>query len=100
MSNYWPTETCEYTDAKGNTRTAIVPGGEGGSIDVLNQDNERVCEINVFVIDGGTHVIVDVIDVDNRYPVKRALVDPGSSRSNPRPEFSFLVSADMKTEAT
>lgn len=97
--NDFRTETTTHVDDRGGQRTAIVVGKNpnGGSIDVLDDNLKRVAQINVFVMHDGDHVIVDVIDVENRYTKKRALTDPGSNREDrTQSPFNFLVSADLK----
>lgn len=92
---YTPTST--YDDGT-FTRTALVmTTGETGSVDVCLPDGTRLCQINVSVCDGGDVLIVDTIDVDRRYSVKRALTFSTEKREIVNvPTGGTLVSADFR----
>jgi hypothetical protein len=68
------TDTTTYNDGK-FVRTALIvekdENGKGGSVDLVTKDGTRVGEINIFYSEG--RLMVDVIDVDNLYDVRRAL---------------------------
>jgi hypothetical protein len=62
----------------GFTRTALVLDKGGPSVDLVTPDGRRVAQINISYSvskeDGGEeYLIVDVIDVDKRFPQRRAL---------------------------
>lgn len=87
----------------GFTRTAIVvDGGEnGGSIDLVTKSGRRLAQVNLAYLpnsDGEECLIVDVIDVDNQYPEKRAFTfGPGTrGPSAAVPEGGNLVSTDFR----
>ena len=88
-----------HTSKHGEVCTAVEMTA-GGSMTVLvftDPDGNVIFQINTsYYADGA--VICDVIDVERQFPEKRALVDPGSSRDNARPAFTYLVSADMRME--
>lgn len=78
-------------------RTAIQPNGGPrsgqGSIDVLGHNGERLCQLNVFTYENG-NVIVDTIDVDDRYEERNALTFRDGGR-----EFlptDKVISADLR----
>ena len=86
-------------------RTAIVINeADAGSVDVLvRRDGRlvRVCQINATHFaatrDGEEHLIVDVIDVDDRYSQKRAMSFAPSERwSQDVPKGGNLVSTDFR----
>jgi len=81
-------------------RTAIVVDDANvGSIDVVDKSGQRVCQINVFV--GELSVVVDVIDIDKRFPQKRALCFTNQGYGENRRildafKTSSLVSVDFR----
>lgn len=89
----------------GFTRTAIVVEGEDtGSIDLVTKDGRRVAQVNVSFLpnsEGEECLIVDVIDVDNQYTLKRAFsFAPGTRGLNLTvPEGGNLVSTDFRRKA-
>lgn len=93
----------------GFTRTAIVvEGGDTGSIDLVTPDGKRVAQVNISYMpsagDEGAKeecLIVDVIDVDDVFPDRRALVFNPKSRTRARivtkvPKCTNLVSTDFR----
>ena len=95
------TPTTTHTDERGNIRTAICPSGEGGSIDIVDPDGRRICQVNLFYFPDTGNAIVDVIDVDRRYPVKAALTDPGSQKDTRGfHPLDYLVSADFRNDSS
>lgn len=101
------TPTTTYDDGK-FVRTALVVGeGEYGSVDVVcARTGKRLCQLNVFyepkAADGAEDALmVDVIDVEKRYPARRALVfsrTKGRSHINV-PEDGNLVGVDFRRPA-
>ncbi len=74
-----PTHITTHDDGK-FVRTAIVAEGrDTGSLDVVNAAGERLCQINLSFLPatvergGEETLIVDVIDVDQRYSARRVL---------------------------
>lgn len=62
----------------GFVRTALViDGAKTGSVDVVDSTGKRVCQINISYSagkkDDEEYLIVDVIDVDDLFPERRAL---------------------------
>lgn len=86
MSEDAQTPTTTYDD--GNfVRTAIVVDRAGGSFDLVAADGTRLAEINVFTYPHqrpedapADHVIVDVIDVDDKWTKRTALTFPDGQR--------------------
>lgn len=60
-----------YDDGK-FVRTAIVVT-DTSSIDVLNEKGERIGQVNLFTQEGRNILMVDVIDVEDRYTDRRAI---------------------------
>lgn len=60
--------------SEGFKRSALVINDRrgGGSVDLVRADGVRLAQVNVFLCKDGT-LMVDVIDVDDRYAVKRAI---------------------------
>lgn len=84
-------------------RTALVIGAkqDDGSVDVLRKDGTRIAQINIFYGEGdgrkdGEFLIVDVIDVDKRFPVRRALVFANHKQQSIEVGDGNLVSADFR----
>jgi hypothetical protein len=75
-------------------RTAIVAGVGCASLDVLNSAGLRIAEINIILGQDGT-LIVDTIDVDKVFAVRRALTFPNGQRQE-IPAGS-VVSADFRS---
>lgn len=79
------TKTTTYNDGK-FVRTAIVVGGDEentGSIDLVDADGARLAQVNISFLpdsDGLEVLIVDVIDVDNRYTNRRMLAFTSTER--------------------
>ena len=88
------TKTTTY-DSGGFTRTALViTPGPGGSVDLVDPDGNRLAQVNMFNIPGEDHLIVDVIDIDDRYSDKHAMTfNDGKRQVIP---VNYLVSADYK----
>ena len=84
-------------------RTALIvhPEGTGGSIDLVTAGGQRLAQINVFYnpCDDDAHacLMVDVIDVDNRYSARRALVFSPKERAQLEvPPGGNLVGVDFR----
>jgi hypothetical protein len=89
------TPTTTFQD-EGFVRTALIvsndadPSREGGSVDVVRIVNgkvERLAQINIFALSGSASddeesFMVDVIDVDQRYTTRRALVFSPTERAH------------------
>lgn len=54
-------------------RTAIVAGGDAGSVAIVDSDGNRLALLNLFFYPDTDSLIVDVIDVDERYNTRAAL---------------------------
>lgn len=94
MSTNAHTHVTTHDDGK-FIRTALVavPGQDSGSIAIVNPEGKRFALINVFLYEDGT-LIVDVIDSDERYEARRALVfNDGQRQSLPAAK---VVSADFR----
>lgn len=87
------TKTTTYDDGE-FTRLAIVVdvGSEAGSVDVVDASGKRLCQINLFAYTDA--LIVDVIDVDNRYTDRRALTFRNGTRE--AVPADKLVSVDFR----
>lgn len=86
----------EYNDGD-FVRTAIVVPEKGQSFDLVDEEGTRIAEINAFVYyDNATldHIIVDVIDKDELFTKKRALVFNEGIRHDLT--AGHLVSADFR----
>lgn len=76
-------------------RTALVavPGSDSGSVAIVNPEGKRFALLNVFLYEDGS-LIVDVIDSDERYEARTALVfNDGQRQSLPAAK---VVSADFR----
>jgi hypothetical protein len=100
------TKTTTHDDGK-FIRTAIVcEGGNTGSIDLVTADGIRLGQINISFLPERSSVggepeclIVDVIDVDERYEKRRALAFSNKERKIlDVPEGGKLVSVDFRGE--
>jgi len=99
MSERAASHVTEHDDGK-FIRTAIVAEEKGTSFDIVDEKGMRLAVVNVFPFrnDAGKvdHVIIDVIDVDERFPAKLALIFNEGKR-----EFHVtdgnLVCADFRT---
>lgn len=88
--------------SKFNETCTAVELTAGGPMNVLlftDPDGNVIFQANVSYYDDG-RIICDVIDVERQFAQKNALTDPGSTRGTERPEFAYLVSVDMKPEAS
>lgn len=93
MSDNAACKVTTYDDGKW-VRTAIVVPENGVSFDLVDSSGKRIAEINAFVYDESTHLIVDVIDKDDLFDSNRALTfDNGERYSIPA---LHIVSADFK----
>jgi hypothetical protein len=94
-----PAETQITTHDDGKfIRTALViepKEGKSGSVDIVTKDGKRLCQINLFAYEDGS-LIVDVIDVDDRYKIRRALVFSDGERRSIDVGNGNLVSVDFK----
>ena len=87
-------------------RTALVVdfGTEGGSFDLVDKEGRRLCQINAFALrgpEGVRQLMVDVIDVDERFPHRGVFVFPGSGKKTGTKQRKFLkagtiVGADFR----
>lgn len=98
MSNDAQTTTTTHDDGR-HLRTALVAdtGNDGGSIAIVDRNGTRLALINLFVYDNG-NLIVDVIDVDDRYNTRNALTFVDGHR-----QFlpaSKVISADFRNKET
>lgn len=96
-----PTPITTYDDGR-FIRTAVVAVEKGSSFDLVDEDGKRLAVINAFVYrsdDGGevNHLILDVIDVDDRFALKFALLFNDGTREF-LPTNGNLVCADFRTE--
>jgi predicted amidohydrolase len=71
------TQVTEHDDGS-FIRTALVidPNDNGGSVDIVDVDGKLLARVNVFLSARGSKeetLMVDVIDVDRRYTVRRGL---------------------------
>lgn len=100
------TKTTTYT-TEGFKRTALVLGTkpDDGSIDVLDRNGKRLCQINIFHLQpsesDGEGLIVDVIEVENRFSIRRALVFVKTKQGEIKREIvdvgqGSVVSADFR----
>ncbi len=98
MSNDAQSKLTTHDDGK-FVRTAIVIGGTE-SIDLVAQDGTLLARINVVFLpnsEAGEHLIVDVIDVADRYKSRRMLAFSQTERViSVVPEGGKLVSADFQ----
>ncbi len=95
MSTASLTATTTHDDGS-FVRTALVaiPGGDSGSVAIVNPEGKRFALVNVFLYEDGT-LIVDVIDTDEQYEKRRALVfNDGQRQSLPAGK---VISADFRT---
>ena len=86
-------------------RTALVVSGDHGSIALVTADGTRGAQVNVFYEasnnDGEECLMVDVIDVDNRYTERRALVfSPTERKSLDVPKGGNLVASHFARHRT
>lgn len=100
MSEYVPQTVTEEDDGR-FIRTAIVVPEKGASFSLVEEDGVRFALINAFVYydDEGhlNHVIIDVIDNDNKFPKKFALTFDDGVRKFTDTNGN-LVSADFRKE--
>ena len=90
------TKTTTFDDGTFLRTAIVVPAPRAGSIDVIDKRGKRVCQINTFV--GEDSLIVDVLDVDKRFPLKRALCFTKQERRVMETfEASSLVSVDFRS---
>ena len=95
MSKNAETKTTTFDDGTFLRTALVVYDPHVGSIDVLDKRGNRVCQINIFV--GENSLIVDVLDVDKRFPHKRALCfSKQERRAMETFEESSLVSVDFR----
>lgn len=89
-----------YNDGKFVRTALVIDGTENtGSVDVLDKKGHRVAQLNIFVGEDGA-LMVDVIDVENRYKVKRALAfAQGQRTSMTVPDGGNLVGVDFRKDA-
>lgn len=90
-----PTRTTTYDDST-FVRTALIAEGEGGSVDVVTADGRRLCQINIFWSVEDESLIVDVIDVDDRYEDRKAVVFPKKGGPGRIVKSRSIVSADFR----
>jgi len=87
-------------------RTALlVKGGDTGSVDLVLADGTRIAQINISFLPGDDRqrerLIVDVIDVEDRYRTRRMLAFSNSARKvEDVPEGGKLVSVDFRRATT
>jgi hypothetical protein len=83
-------------------RTALVVGpkaeGErGGSVDLVDAAGQRLAQVNVFWDPAEEHLIVDVIDVDKRFPERAMHTFKFKRHQSVR--ASTIVSADFRRKS-
>ena len=95
MSEEALTQTTVYDDGK-FVRTAVILG-EGGSIDVVNQEGKRIALLNLFTNDDNSWFAIDVIDKDEIFTKHTALTfkDGNQQRID---DANGLVAADFRKE--
>lgn len=77
-------------------RTAIVvvpTAGDKGSVAIVTPDGTRLALVNIFAYDSG-NLVVDVIDVDERFGKRAALTFIDGQRH--RLEGNKVISADFR----
>jgi hypothetical protein len=99
------THTSIHDDGKFRRTALVIVGRDTGSVDVVMADGTRLCQINISFLpspssDGRREaLIVDVIDVDNRYPERRALAFSNTERAViDVPKGGTLVSVDFRKD--
>jgi hypothetical protein len=91
------TKTTTRDDGKFVRTALVLSNTETGSVDVVDAAGNFLARLNLCAIESGG-VIVDVIDVDKRYAVKRAMTFAGGERrAMTVPEGGNLVSVDFRT---
>ena len=80
-------------DSDGFVRTAIrlKKLGECGSIDVLDHEGRRLAQLNLYVVEDGETFMCDVIDVDERFKNRRAIIFRHQD-SDPEPDVQITDS--------
>ena len=88
-----------YNDGKFVRTALVIDGTENtGSVDVLDKNGHRVAQLNVFVSEDGG-LMVDVIDIEKRFAVKRALAFANGQRESMTvPEGGSLVGVDFRRD--
>lgn len=83
MSENAQTPTAEHDDGRW-IRTAVVLVDEknSGSIAVVNEKGERLALLNIFTSDDNDWFAIDVIDIEQRYSNRRALVFNNGTRQD------------------
>lgn len=103
MSKPAKTKTTTRVDPRDSfERTAIVldpnDDGEAGSIDLVDSDGRRIAQLNITFSRSPEEVlIVDVIDVDDRYRERRVLAFSQTERTCLSfPKGGTLASVDLR----
>jgi hypothetical protein len=100
MSKKAHTKTATFDDGTFERTALVLEGGDTGSVDLVTKDGERRAQINISFMpdsDGEECLIVDVIDVEGRYTVRRALTFAPSKRASMNvPKDGNLVSTDFR----
>ena len=95
MSKNAETKTTTFDDGAFLRTALVVDEAHVGSIDVVDKRGKRLGQINIFV--GEDSLIVDVLDIEKRFPNKRALAfTRHSSRDMDAFPESTLVSVDFR----
>ena len=65
-----------FRDSEGFERTALIVNERNGdgSIDIVHADGQFLGRLNIFTNEDGSWLAVDVIDVEDRYETRNALV--------------------------
>jgi len=102
MSEQAQTKTTTHDDGK-FVRTALVigPGQDGGSVDVLDPSGHFLARINLFTHGkddpDGLWFAVDVIDMEDQFNYKRALIFEDGGRQDMETTGN-LVAADFRVK--
>ena len=102
MSEKAATPTSTHDDGR-FVRTALIVGAEdfegkmrGGSVAVVNTNGERLALLNIFTNEYNTWFAVDVIDIDNRYNKRTAIVFNEGAKDFLDTGSGNLVAADFR----
>ena len=99
MSENAETKVATHDDGR-FLRTALVidpgPGG-GGSVDLLSKDGRFLARLNLFTSESGDWLALDLIDFEERYDIRRALVFNNGKREG-LTAMGNLVAADFRME--
>ena len=85
MSKETKTTISEHDDGRWIRTALVISGGEsrkGGSVAIVNEVGERIALLNIFTSEDNDWFAIDVIDIEERYSNRRALVFDNGTRQD------------------